>query len=198
MSTAGNETSGHKRSPVALIAPVSIVFLLCIIFMAMTMLSALHLCVTRKSHYFILQCCSGTSLTMDLYEPLGDTTNVVDAPNDAKKSPIRNKSKDKITDMPLRGGDDVDLETETGVRFQQKNNKNSAVVAKDKKPPKRTTAGTGTKSGAKKSNKLQIFLIIAIVVALLLFLLFLGLVIVTILHLCGVMTSIRSFMPLYC
>ncbi|PIO70583.1 hypothetical protein TELCIR_07558 [Teladorsagia circumcincta] len=61
---------------------------------------------------------------MDLYEPLGDQRNVVDAPK-TKEEPMmppmeKAKPRKKESVKPLRSGDDIDLVSDTGPDLPKK------------------------------------------------------------------------------
>ncbi|EYB81740.1 hypothetical protein Y032_0375g245 [Ancylostoma ceylanicum] len=86
---------------------------------------------------------------MDLYEPIGDQKNVVDAPPPSKKGqqkkaakdgaakdgpmmpPMKSKKEQADNAAPLRFGDDLDLESEISAGMQKGKTKKSSMSTVD-------------------------------------------------------------------
>ncbi|KAK5979284.1 hypothetical protein GCK32_000671, partial [Trichostrongylus colubriformis] len=143
---------------------------------------------------------------MELYEPIGDQKNVVDAPKTGRKEkpmmPPMQKSKPRAKESvkPLRSGDDIDLVSDTGLDIPPKpcKAKNSSNTTKKNEKKKQRPSGGKSSNSSRRSNKSQTFFIIAVVISILLCLLFLALAVLGLLHLFDTMTAIRPFMPLQC
>ncbi|KAK5979282.1 hypothetical protein GCK32_000669 [Trichostrongylus colubriformis] len=130
---------------------------------------------------------------MDLYEPLGDQKNVVDAPktpDDEPMMPPMQESKpaqgDNVT--PLRSGDDVDLHSEPGRAGPQKKDANPQT------PGGYPAKSAQARSHMSSSRKKKIAALIApISIVFLLCIVFIAMTMISALHLFDIMDAIQLF-----